>query len=72
LLTAVETHQNTQDLLKGAQVEKVYAGRGKKSTERGDGLKGAQAEPSKALKREGDPNRQRRLLLDPDQRCCYE
>jgi hypothetical protein len=50
LLTAVERHQNTKDLLKGARAERVDAGRGKKSTERGEGLKEAQTEPAEAMK----------------------
>ena len=61
LLTAVEIHQNTQDLL-----------RGETNTKRGEELKGSRTEPAEAVKREGDPNRRRQRLLDSNQRRCYE
>jgi hypothetical protein len=57
MLSAVETHLNTQDLLKGARAERVDAWRGKKSMEKGEGLKGARTEPAKTGKQEGDLNR---------------
>ena len=41
LLTVVEIHQNTRDLLRGARVERGDAARGKNNTKRGEGLKGA-------------------------------
>nr|XP_029500708.1 uncharacterized protein LOC115116365 [Oncorhynchus nerka] len=72
LLTVVEIHQNTQDLLRAARAEKGDAARGATNTKRGKELKGARTEPAKAVKREGDSNRRRQRLLDPDQRLCYE
>jgi hypothetical protein len=56
LLTAVEIHQNTQDLLRGARAERGDAARGKNNTKSREQLKGARTEPAEAVKREGDPN----------------
>lgn len=56
LLTAVETHQNTQDLLRGARAKRGDAARGTNNTKSGEGLKGARTEPAEGGKQESDPN----------------